>query len=435
MNLIKVGILSILSLGLFISCSSEAPAPSEGETQMAYSDDNGGITLPDGFKAVVVADSVGKARHITVADNGDIYVNLEEEKNGYGIAALRDNDADGIADTTQYFGPYTGTGIQIHNGYLYVSSDTSVVRYEMTEGQLVPQGEAEMVVEGFPDQGSHAAKSFTFDQSGNLYVNIGAPSNACQEESRTPGSAGMEPCPQLEGHGGIWKFSADQVGQTYMGVEQRYATGIRNSVALDWDTNSNQLYVVQHGRDQLNTLWPEYYDAQDNAELPAEEMFAVNEGDNFGWPYAYYNWKTNQKLVSPEYGGDGETAVEGDEYEDPVIAFPGHWGPNDLLFYSGSQFPESYHNGAFIAFHGSWNRAPEPQAGYKVAFVPFDGGEAASDHQVFADGFAGQDSLRSPGNAQYRPMGLATGSDGSLYISDSQKGKIWRVVYTNENAQ
>jgi glucose/arabinose dehydrogenase len=435
MRYLKIGMLTLMGLALFIGCSSESSSENDGETTLAFSDNNGGITLPDGFKAVVVADSVGSARHLTVADNGDVYVNLDEKKNGYGIAALRDNDGDGVADTTQYFGPYLGTGIELRDGYLYVSSDTSVVRYEMTEGQLVPEGEAETVVGGFPNQNTHAAKSFSFDQSGNLYVNIGAPSNACQQEGRTPGSAGMDPCPQLEEHGGIWQFSADSVGQKFLGQEQRYATGIRNSVALDWDTNTDQLFVVQHGRDQLNTLWPDLFDAKDNAELPAEEMFAVNEGDNFGWPYTYYNWKTDEKLVSPEYGGDGETVAEEGQYENPIITFPGHWGPNDVLFYPGSQFPNSYSNGAFVAFHGSWNRAPEPQAGYKVAFVPFNGEDAASEYEVFADGFVGQDTLKSPGNAQHRPMGLANGSDGSLYISDSQQGKIWRVVNTEQNNQ
>ncbi len=415
---------------LLSGCGGESPDQYEN---LSFSDDNGGITLAEGFRAVVVADSVGKARHITVDDKGDIYVSLAELNQGNGIAALRDTNDDGIADEIEYFGDYTGTGIHYHNDYLYFSSDTSVMRYQMSSDELVPSGEPETVIQGFPDQNSHAAKSFTFDQSGNIYVNVGAPSNACQEEPRTPESPGLDPCPQLERQGGIWQFEANTTEQTQQGDGHRYATGIRNAVALDWNENSGNLYLLQHGRDQLNQLWPEFYTVEDNAEKPAEEFFLVNDGDNFGWPFTYYDPIRDQKMVNPEYGGDGETPAEEGEYEDPITAFPGHWAPNDLLFYYGDQFPSEYQNGSFIAFHGSWNRAPEPQAGYKVAFVPFEGENPSGDYEIFADGFAGADTLSSPGEAEYRPVGLATGNDGSLYISDSVRGKIWRIVYTGSS--
>lgn len=420
--------LSLLLLPLLIlaSCTQQMSNPAE---TVSFSENDGGITLPEGFKASVVADSIGYARHITVDDNGDIYVVLREPENGKGIAALRDQDNDGAAEQIEYFSEFTDTGIQLHNGYLYVSTDSSVHRYKMSGNELIPSSEPETVISGFPDQNAHPAKSFTFDKSGNIYVNVGAPSNACQQESRTKGSQGMEPCPHLERQAGIWKFSASTLNQTQTEDGQRYATGIRNAVALDWNETTDHLYAVQHGRDQLNTLWPEYYTAEDNAALPAEEFFLVNEGDNFGWPYAYYDWQKEQKMVMPEYGGDGETPVEEGEFEEPIMAFPGHWAPNDLLFYTHNQFPERYLNGAFIAFHGSWNRAPEPQQGYKVVFVPFGGDTPSGDYEEFAAGFPGSESPQ-PGSADYRPMGLAQGPDGTLYITDSQKGKIWRVVYT-----
>lgn len=115
-----------------------------------------------------------------------------------------------------------------------------------------------------------------------------------------------------------------------------------------------------------------------------------------------------------------------------MLAFPGHWAPNDLLFYTGSQFPARYRNGAFIAFHGSWNRAPQRQAGYFVVFVPFIQGEPAREWEIFADDFTGTAApVESPADARFRPMGLAQGADGSLYISDSQRGRVWRVLYTS----
>ncbi|MFH5833996.1 PQQ-dependent sugar dehydrogenase [Halalkalibaculum sp. DA3122] len=431
-------ILFITCTALFAACSSDQnqnqqQQPSLNTENFAFAPDNGGITLPSGFSAVVVADSVGSARQVAVDDDGDIYVALDEPHNGNGIVALRDEDGDGVADRKEYFGNYTGTGIALHDGYLYFAPDSLVLRYPMEGVDLVPTSEPEMVVSQLPIQNSHAAKPITFDGEGNMYVNVGAPSNACQEESRTPESPGQDPCPQLEWQGSVWQFSANELNQTQREDGYRYSTGHRNAVALEWNSMVDNLYMVQHGRDQLNQLWPEHFTAEQNAVLPAEEFFKVDDGDNFGWPFAYYDQIKGQKMLSPEYGGDGETPVEEGKYEDPIIAFPGHWAPNDLIFYSGNQFPEKYTGGAFIAFHGSWNRAPLPQEGYRVTFVPFDGDMPAGDqYETFADGFKGTDTLQSPNDAVYRPMGLAEGSDGTLYITDSQQGKVWRVVYTGE---
>lgn len=423
-----------LGVVFLTACSGETPqsgAPDRpaGNGALAFHPENGGITLPEGFQAVVVAENVGPARHITVRDNGDIYVALSELDSGGGTAALRDSDGDGVADDIEYFGDYTGTGIDIYNGYLYRSSDSEVYRYQLVEDELLPDSDGETVVTGFPEQNSHRAKSFAFDGNGNIYVNVGAPSNACQEESRTPGIPGQDPCPQLERHAGIWQFSASETGQTQQDHGHRYSTGIRNAVALDWNENAAGLYVAQHGRDQLSQLWPDLYNNEQSAELPSEELFKLNDGSDFGWPYAYYDPLQGKKVMAPEYGGDGVQEPD-EEYEDPVYAFPGHWAPNDLLFYSADQFPSEYQNGALIAFHGSWNRAPLEQQGYKVVFLPFDGDMPSGEFEVFADGFAGVDQINSPGDAVHRPTGLAIGPDGSLYISDSVRGKIWRVVYT-----
>ena len=114
---------------------------------------------------------------------------------------------------------------------------------------------------------------------------------------------------------------------------------------------------------------------------------------------------------------------------DTLVSFPAHWGPNDLLFYTGEHFPERYRGGAFIAFHGSWNRAPFPQGGYNIVFVSMQNGAVTGEWEVFADGFKGAEPLMSPRDAVYRPTGLAQGPDGAVYISDSMTGRIWRVVY------
>ncbi len=393
---------------------------------------NGGITLPAGFCASVFADELGRARHLAVGDDGTVYVALRQPSRGGGVVVLRDDDGDGRSDRQDRFSDLGGTGIEVRGRELYFGSDTAVVRYRLAAGALAPKGPPEVVVEGFPAQIQHAAKSLALDgEKRHLYVNVGAPSNACQEEMRTRGSRGLDPCPQLERHGGIWRFDARRTGQT-PSDGTRYATGIRNAVALDWNPGEGELYVVQHGRDQLHQLWPELYTVEENAELPAEEFLRVEEGADFGWPYCYHDQRRGRKVLAPEYGGDGKKVGRCAEARDPILAFPGHWAPNDLLFYTGAGFPPRYRGGAFIAFHGSWNRAPLRQRGYKVVFVPFSEGRPGAEWEVFADGFAGVAEIDRPGDARFRPMGLAQGPDGALYICDSVVGRVWRVVHRGE---
>ena len=393
-------------------------------------DEDAGIRVPAGFDATVFAEGVGRARHIAVRDNGDVYVALRRPTEGRGIAALRDEDGDGAAERVEYFGEHAGTGIAIRNGFLYASSDGAIFRYPLPEGDaLVPESGPEAVVEGFPEQRSHASKAFTFDESGNLFVNVGAPSNACQADDRTQGSPGQEPCPLLEDHAGIWRFDADKTNQSFADGE-RFVTGTRNIVALDWNPIAGELYFAMHGRDQLHELFPDLYTVEQSAELPAEELHLAREGANYGWPYTYWDHHAGARMVAPEYGGDGQTVAQEGEYETPLLAFPAHWAPNDLLFYTAADgFPDAARGGAFIAFHGSWNRAPLPQGGYNIAFVPFEGARPRGDWSVFADGFKGAEVLEDPDAAEFRPMGLAQGPDGALYITDSVHGRIWRVTH------
>lgn len=389
---------------------------------------NGGITLPKGFCATVFADNLGTARNIVVNANGDVYVALLSPAHGGGIVALRPGP-DGHAAEIKYFGDYGGTGIGIHAGYVYFATPTEVLRYKLVPGQLLPDTTPEVVVSDFPEQHEHAAKTFTFDDRGHLYVNVGAPSNACQRLDRVRGSPGIRPCPYLAEQGGIWEFSADKLHQHFPRDGQRYATGIRNGMAIAWNAHVRRLYDVQMGRDQLYDNWPKLYTAKQSAELPAEQFFLVRRGENYGWPYCYYDQLQHKKVLAPEYGGDGKKTDDCAEYGQPIMAFPGHWAPEALMFYSGDAFPARYRHGAFIAFHGSWNRAPLPQAGYHVAFVPFKGEQPAGGYEIFAGGLAGVSPLMSPNDAHFRANGVAEGPHGALYISDSQHGRIWRVVY------
>lgn len=388
------------------------------------------LKLPAGFSAVTVVENFGKTRHIAVAPNGAIFVKLNRLKDGKGIYRLLDTDGDGKADKISGFGGYTGTGMAIRDGYLYASSDEEVFRYKLDgNSNVVNPDQPEKIVTGLLSRHEHEAKAIMLDYAGNLYVNIGAYSNSCQLQDRVKGSPGQRPCPILDSAGGIWQFKADQPNQTY-GDDRRYATGLRNVVGFDWNTVTNTLFVMQHGRDQLHDLFPDIWDTKQSAELPAECMYELHKGSNCGWPYIFYDQLQQKKILAPEYGGDGKKTA-GEDAQDPVVAFPGHLAPNALLFYTGSQFPDKYKNGAFIAFHGSWNRAPEPQQGYYVVFQPFKDGKPSGNWEVFADNFSGGPDKTASGRADYRPCGLAQGPDGSLYVTDDTKGTIWKISYKN----
>lgn len=419
--MIKQLTVVVVALATGLSLVAQAPATLKADVN------NGGIKLPARFGAIVVAKDLGRARHLAVNSNGDVYVKLEKLKDGKGILQLSDANGDGKADQVTGFGNYIGTGMVIKDGYLYASSNTDVYRYKLDEKQHADTGKPERIITGLIDRNQHNSKSITLDNAGNVYVNIGAYSNACQVADRTANSNGMDPCPILDSAGGIWQFKADKPGQTY-GDGVRYVTGTRNVVGLDWNTDANELYAMQHGRDQLSQLYPDLYNEQQGMDLPAEEFFELKQGSNCGWPYCYYDPAQQKKLLGPEYGGDGKKEDRCADMVKPVVAFPAHMAPNGLLFYTGTQFPEKYRHGAFIAFHGSWNRAPKQQ-GYFVVFQPMKDGKPNGKWEVFADGFAGKQVVSSPKDATYRPCGLAQGPDGSLYISDDAKGYVWRVFY------
>lgn len=412
-NVIRINIILLLLLGQNLS----------GFSQVS----NAGLKLLPGFTARKIIDTSGKARHLSVLPGGLIYVKMARPWQGKGILILREN-SQGQATVVGGFSNYGGTGIYVKDKYLYASSNQEVFRYRLgNDNEVLNPDQPERIITGLKMGRQHETKSIVLDNEGNIYVNIGTPTNSCQEKDRQPGSMGIPGCPLLDSSGGIWQFRCDKPDQTYAdGI--RYATGLRNVVGLDWNTQNNKLFVMQHGRDQLHDLFPALYTQKQSAEVPAECMYMIQKGDNAGFPFIYYDPILKKKIVAPEYGGDGKKEG-GKEYIDPVVAFPGHLAPNGLLFYTGSQFPERFRNGAFVAFHGSWNRTPEKQEGYYVVFVPFENGKPSGNWEVFADGFSGVPEVISPRQAQHRPCGLAQGPDGALYVTDDVKGTIYKIEY------
>ena len=396
--------MATLAMATLLAATPPASAQSDpGGTQSnACAGDNGGVTLSPGFCATVFADNLGHARHMVFGPNGVLYVNTwsgryyqnDTPPAGGFLVALKDSKGDGHADVIERFGDGVprgsagGTGIAIYDGDLYAEQNDKIIRYPLPADTIVPKASPQVILSGLPLTGDHPMHPFIIDADGHLFVDLGSATNSCQVENRTLNSPGHEPCTELETRAGTWRYEANTKEQHFSPAD-RYATGLRNGEGFAFDS-SGRLFVTQHGRDQLSQNWPKLYTPQESARQPAEEIVELKKGADYGWPECYYD-RFQQKLVlAPEYGGDGGKKIGVcAEKTAPIAALPAHWAPNDLLIYAGKAFPAAYQGGAFIAFHGSWNRAPEPQGGYNVVFQPLKDGKASGMYVAFADGFAG----------------------------------------------
>ena len=437
---------ALLIGGMAVLASSSADAKSTAAAGGQCPGGKSELKLPPGFCATVFADKIGHARHLVVAPNGVVYVNTwsglyygnDKPPEGGFLVALQDTTGSGHADVNKRFGDTVqtgsagGTGIGLYKGALYFEMNDKILRYALAEGSIVPTGKPDVIVSGLPLTGDHPMHPFVIDARGAMYVDVASATNSCQKENRQPFVPGDKPCTELETRAGIWRYDANKTGQKFSPAE-RYATGIRNADGITIDSAGAGLYATQHGRDQLSTNWSTLYTPEQGAELPAEELLKIQQGGDYGWPECYFDNKQNKLVLAPEYGGNGGRKVgECAGKLAPVAAFPAHWAPNDVVIYEGSQFPKAYRGGAFIAFHGSWNRAPFPQGGYNLVFQPLAEGKASGKYVIFADGFAG--SNKEPGKAAHRPSGLAVAPDGALFVTDDQNGRVWRVTYIGGEA-
>jgi len=423
-------------LVLMVGAAHAVPARSA----TGCADGDTSITLSPGFCATIFADKLGHARHLVVSPAGVVYVNTwsgvyynaDPIPAGGFLVALQDTKSTGKADVVKRFGEGEihgaagGTGIALYKGALYAEVNDRIMRYAIATDEIAPSGNGEVIVSGLPITGDHPMHPFIIDAKGNLFVDLGSATNACEEKNRVPNSPGRTPCTEKETRGGTWRYDANKTNQVFSAAE-RYASGIRNGEGFAIDAEG-RLFVTQHGRDQLSEDWPRYYSPKSGPNLPAEEIVLLESGHDYGWPECYFDGDQRKLVLGPEYGGDGGKKIGVCASRTPPVAFfPAHWAPNDLLIASNAALPAVYRNGAFVAFHGSWNRAPAPQDGYNVVFQPMKNGRASGPFIVFADGFAG--AVKEPGRAAFRPSGLAEGPDGALYIADDWHGRIWRVTY------
>jgi glucose/arabinose dehydrogenase/cytochrome c5 len=377
---------------------------------------------------------------MVVSPSGVVYVNTwsgryygnDTPHAGGFLVALQDKSGTGKADVIERFGETIqsggagGTGIGLYKGSIYAEINDRIVRYSLPGGSLVPSGSAETIVSGLPLGGDHPMHPFIITSEGLMYVDVATATNSCQFKNRTLESPGANPCTELETRGGIWAYDANKTNQAFSPAE-RFATGIRNAEGFAIDS-SGRMFVTQHGRDQLRMNWPDLYTPDQEATVPAEELLLLKAKGDYGWPECYYDSFVQKLVLAPEYGGDGgkKIGVCANKIA-PIAAFPAHWAPNAMVLYDKEQFPARYRGGVFIAFHGSWDRAPYAQGGYNVVFQSLAGDRASGQCEIFADGFAG--AVESPAKAEHRPTGLTVGPDGSLYVSDDIGGRIYRIVY------
>jgi glucose/arabinose dehydrogenase len=393
------------------------------------------LDVPADFCAELVADDLGPARHLVVSGAGDIYVALwrEGSRTG-GLVALRDTNGDGRADVRATFGPEGGSGVALARDsagreFLFFGTWSNVYRWALTPGQLVPSGPPDLLVEQIPEL-EHGARSVAVSPQGELYVNVGAPSNACERDYPRKDFRGADPCEELRTSGGVWRFADVLVPHPAVQRPEavaRFATGLRHTVALAVDSADGSVYGAPHGIDHLRSWWPDAgYTADDAAQIPAEVLFRLENGRDYGFPYCMYDPTAARMVLAPAYGGS-RRGTRSDprcgKVAEPLAQFPAHAAPSAIVAYRSRGFPSHYERGLFVALHGSLFRAPLAPSGYAVMFIPrrSDGSFGTPER------FAATSQARRLIRGRMRPSGLAVGPDGSLFVSDDAAGHVWRI--------
>jgi len=353
--------------------------------QIVTKPENTQLKVPAGFSVTLFADNLQGPRTMLYAPNGDLFV--AQSRVG-SVLVLRDTNNDGEPDArTTYAQGLNGVfGMAFHDGYLYLGRTDSIVRYKYKDGDTQAQGTPEKIVD--MPTGGHSTRNIVFSRDGKkMYVAVGSASNK---------SDGEEPR-----RAAVSEYNPDGTGHRV------FASGLRNPVALTLYPGTDTIWVSVNERDTLgDDLVPDY-------------VTSVKDGAFYGWPYSYIG-----SNYDPEHNGKRPDLVQ--RAVVPDVLLPAHAAAVGLAFYTGTQFPQRYRNGAFIGLHGSWNRSK--LAGYRIAFVPFQNGKPSGPVEDFVTGWIINDG--NPGTAWGRPVSPFVAKDGSLLVSDDGANKIWRVRYT-----
>jgi glucose/arabinose dehydrogenase len=373
---IFVGILAVVCLGagwLYVRFGTQINlAGSRGEGGVAD------IRVPDGFEVQVFAEGLNGPRFIAFGPDGVLYV---ADRSAGRIVALPDLDKDGTADEVRVFaeGLQSPHSLVYHEGSWYIGVPSGVVRLTDSDGD----GKADQVVTLIDDYptGGHNTRTVLFLPDGRMVVSVGSSCNVCEEVDSRRAAVVVYDGPEASG-------------------EQLFAMGLRNAVGLALHPLTGELWATNNGRDMLGD------------DLPPETVYIVREGVDYGWPRCHAG-----DVVDPEFGYSG--ACEGVEV--PAVEWQAHTAPLGLAFYTGNVFPEDFHGDLFVALHGSWNHSEG--VGYSVIRVPLDGSTVVGQVEEFAWGWL------NGREATGRPVGLAVGPDGALYVSDDKGGIIYQIAW------
>jgi len=341
------------------------------------------------------------------ASNGDLFVSQPSQN---AVMILRSSTKNGLPDQRFTFdhgaapargrgGPGGGGapaasngemtqpfGLAFHDGYLYVGNTNSLVRYKYTVGDTKASGPAEKLAD-LPGFGNHSTRSVLFSRDGKkLYVSVGSSNNIDEQGSGNEHRAMVQ------------EFNPDGTGFRV------FASGLRNPVGLAWQPGTNTLWTAVNERDNLGD------------DLPPEYATSVKDGGFYGWPYSYIGSHVDTRVPQKEPDLVKRAIV-------PDVLIPAHSAPLGIAFYTGTQFPQHYRNGLFVALHGSWNRSTTN--GAKVAFIPFQNGKPGAVED-FLTGFVVDPSQNSKWG---RPVGVTVTPDGSVLVSDDGGNRIWRIKY------
>lgn len=342
-------------------------------------------TVPADFHVNVFAANFKTPRFLSTAPNGDIFL---ADLGAGQVIVLRDPQHSGSAQQREVFADNLNRpfGIAFHDDYVYVGSMNEVVRFRYDNQSSKRLGDAEHILD-LPSGGAHVTRTIAFGPDGKqLFVSVGSSGNIDIEKDQRRGAV----------------LVADPDGRN----SRIFASGLRNAVGLAIEPVTGAVWVSVNERDELGD------------DLPPDFFTSLKDGGFYGWPYSYIGDHVDPR-VQPQKSDLVSRAII------PDVLLGAHVAPLEFVFYRGTQFPEQYRGGAFIAEHGSWNRAS--RAGYQVAFVGFKDGKASADPVPFLTGFVPNPAAK---RVNGRPVGVTVTPDGALLVSDDGAGLVYRVSYT-----